>query len=481
MRISQLYRALAGQAWPSTYDMALRAPQLDSRAVQPGDVFIAVPGTRHDGHDFVADALARGARIALIHRNVPDCTTLDVRAPLTADTIQRWRAPGCFRVENTVAALQQWARTWRAWHPHVRVVGVTGSVGKTSTKELIAHVLNAHQPTLKNPGNYNNELGLPLSLLALRGHHRRAVLEMGFYVPGDITLLCSIAQPQVGVVTNVSLVHAERAGDQATIARGKAELVQALPAGGVAVLNADDPWVRAMAHQTRAHVVFYGFGPEAHVRGLAVHSLGLDGIQIELEAWGQPLTVRLPWPGRHWAYAALAALAVAWVEGVPWDRARDALTTAPPPPHLRVLTTPQGARIIDDAYNAEPKSVRAALDLLGDTPARVRVAVLGDMLELGPYETQAHLEVGAYAAARVDHLYTFGPRAAAIARGAVNAGLAPERVHAFDADAIDNLVHALHAHLEPDVVLLVKGSRGMRMERIVEALAQPNPRAEGTS
>ncbi len=480
MRISQLYRALTGQGWPSVYDAPLRAPQLDSRAVQPGDVFIAVPGTRHDGHQFVADALARGARVALVHQDVPGCATLDVRAPRSAEVVQRWRAPGCFRVENTTAALQQWARAWRAWHPHVRTIGVTGSVGKTSTKELIAHVLNAHGPTLKNPGNYNNELGLPLSLLALRGYHRRAVLEMGFYVPGDITLLCGIARPHVGVVTNVSLVHAERAGDQATIARGKAELVQALPAGGVAVLNADDPWVRAMAEQTRARVIFYGFGPEAHVRGLAVRSFGLDGIQLDLDAWGQRMRVRLPWPGRHWAYAALAALAVARVEGMPWDRAREALATAPPPPHLRVVTTPQGARVIDDAYNAEPKSVRAALDLLADTPARVRVAVLGDMLELGPYEAQAHREVGAYAAARVDHIYTFGPRAQAIAHGAAEAGLPPARIHTFDEEDVDELVRALRAHLEPDTVLLVKGSRGMRMERIVEALAQTNSRAEGT-
>ncbi|NPA26979.1 MAG: hypothetical protein GXO36_05210 [Chloroflexi bacterium] len=191
--------------------------------------------------------------------------------------------------------------------------------------------------------------------------------------------------------------------------------------------------------------------------------------------------MQLPWPGRHWVYAALAALAVALREGIPWDHARAALSTAPPPPHLRIARTREGARVIDDAYNAEPKSVKAALDLLADTPARRRIAVLGDMLELGRYETQAHEDVGVYAASRVDELFTFGPRGQRIAHGALAAGMDPGRVHAFPGEeALDELVDALRALDAPETVILVKGSRGMRMERIVDALTQPT-HPEGTA
>ncbi|NPA26479.1 MAG: UDP-N-acetylmuramoyl-tripeptide--D-alanyl-D-alanine ligase, partial [Chloroflexi bacterium] len=308
MRLSQLYRALTGQPWPSFYDLPLGHARLDSRQVQPGDVFFAMPGQHHDGHTFVADALARGAYLALIHHEVPGCRTLDLRTPPSASDVAAWHAPGCFRVDRTLHALHRWARAWREQHPRLRVIGVTGSVGKTSTKDLLAHTLATRFFTLKSPGNYNSELGLPLSLLGLRGYHERAVLEMGFYVPGDIRLLSDLARPAVGVVTNVSLVHSERAGDQAAIARGKAELVQALPAGGLAVLNVDDPWVRAMAELTRAEVVFYGLRPEAHVRALQVQSLGLDGLRFFVRGLGHEGWVQLPWPGRHWVYAALAAL-----------------------------------------------------------------------------------------------------------------------------------------------------------------------------
>ena len=235
---------------------------IDSRQVIPGSLFVAIPGEKADGHDFVEEAFRRGASFALIQRELTGTfRTLDLRGSPSAETftVGELAPPLCLRVENTVAALQQIARYWRR-KLDLRVVGITGSVGKSTTKEMAAEVLSTRYRTLKSPGNLNNEIGLPLTILRLSSGHQRAVLEMGFYVPGEIALLCDIALPQIGVVTNIGVVHAERAGSQEAIARGKSELVQALPPApeGVAILNFDDPWVRQMEEKTKARVFFYG-------------------------------------------------------------------------------------------------------------------------------------------------------------------------------------------------------------------------------
>ncbi len=279
------------------------------------------------------------------------------------------------------------------------MIGITGSVGKSTTKELVAEVLDQHYRTLKSPGNLNNEIGLPLTLLSLGEGHQRAVLEMGFYVPGEIAFLCDLALPQVGVVTNVGTVHAERAGSQAEIARGKAELVQSLPPApeGVAILNYDDPWVRGMAEKTRARVFFYGLDPQADLWADHVEGLGLEGIRFRLHYRHEVLHLRVPLIGRHSVHAALRAAAVGLVEGLTWQEIVNGLRSQHAQLRLVAVKTDTGALILDDTYNASPESTLAALNLLSEIDGR-RVAVLGDMLELGQYERQGHEMVGARAA-----------------------------------------------------------------------------------
>ncbi len=442
---------------------------VDSRQVIPGSMFVALPGERRDGHEFVEDAFARGATLALVTRPVDDCPLLDLRGGFDTRAWEAFRLPGCLQVEDALAALQQVARFWRRKMSHVRVVGITGSVGKSTTKELTAQVLASRYRTLKNLGNFNNEIGLPLTLLRLTPGHERAVLEMGFYVPGEIALLCDIAQPQVGVVTNVGLVHAERAGSQETIARGKAELVQALPPApeGVAVLNYDDPWVRCMAEQTKAQTFFYGLSPRADLWADQIEGLGLDGIRLRLHYRGDTVVTKVPLLGRHSAHTVLRAAAVGLAEGLTWGEIIAGLRSGYAQLRLVAVRSENGALLLDDTYNASPQSTLAALNLLADLPGR-RVAVLGDMLELGPYEHEGHWKVGLRAAEVATVLVAVGERARVIAAAARQAGMPPERI--FEMPTATEAVALLRDLLRPDDVVLVKGSRGMQMDHIVSAL-----------
>jgi UDP-N-acetylmuramoyl-tripeptide--D-alanyl-D-alanine ligase len=447
---------------------------IDSRQVIPGSLFVALPGERQDGHDFVAQAFERGAGLALIQKDLPGrFPVLDLRKDRTIPQQVTKEAQLCLRVDDTLAALQQVARFWRRSlslkSPGLRVIGITGSVGKSTTKELVAEVLDQHYRTLKSPGNLNNEIGLPLSLLSLGEGHQRAVLEMGFYVPGEIAFLCDLALPQVGVVTNVGTVHAERAGSQAEIARGKAELVESLPPApeGVAILNYDDPWVRAMAARTRARVFYYGLDPQADLWADHVEGLGLEGIRFRLHYRNEVLHLRVPLIGRHSVHAALRAAAVGLVEGLTWQEIVTGLRSQHAQLRLVAVKTDAGALILDDTYNASPESTLAALTLLGEIDGR-RVAVLGDMLELGQYERRGHEMVGARAAELVDELVTVGERARIIASSAHRAGLSAGAITEL-ADT-QQAIEFLKTRLQDQDIVLVKGSRGMHMDQIVAAL-----------
>jgi len=380
---------------------------IDSRQVIPGSLFVAIPGERVDGHDFLADAFKRGASFALIQQDVDaSFRTLDLRTGLSPDSIPDLTTPLCLRVENTVTALQQIARFWRRTLD-LRVIGITGSVGKSTTKEMVAEVLSQRYRTLKSPGNLNNEIGLPLSILKLSSGYQRAVLEMGFYVPGEIAFLCDVAQPQVGVVTNIGTVHAERAGSQEAIAQGKSELVQALPENGVAILNFDDPWVRKMEEKTRAQVFFYGLSSESDLWADNVEGQGLEGIRFRLHYKRETLHVRVPLIGRHSVHTALRAAAVGLVEGLTWQEIFDGLNQGHTQLRLVAVRSKTGALILDDTYNASPESMLAALNLLDELEGR-KIAVLGDMLELGQYERQGHEMVGLRAAQVASTLLTLG-------------------------------------------------------------------------
>ena len=451
--------------------MVITEAAIDSRQVIPGGMFIAIPGERVDGHDYIGDAFQRGASFALVQKQPPaSCRTLDLREKKPVVPPADDEIPTCLLVTDTLAALQQIARFWRA-KLDLGVVGITGSVGKSTSKETIADVLSQRYRTLKSPGNMNNEIGLPLTILRLGHGYERAVLEMGFYVPGEIEFLCQIARPRIGVVTNIGTVHAERAGSQEAIFRGKSELVQSLPADGVAVLNYDDELVRKMADLTQARVFFYGLDPAAHLWADDVEGLGLEGIRFRLHYRKETLHVRVPMIGQHSVHTALRAAAVGLADGLTWQEIMDGLRHGHAQLRLTAVRSESGALLLDDTYNASPESTLAALNLLAELEGR-KVAVLGDMLELGPYEKQGHELVGLRAAQVADVLVTVGPRAHMIAAAARRAGLRSGSVAEFESTD-DAILHLAKMLTEKDVAL-VKGSHGIRMDRIVAALEIPS-------
>ncbi len=439
---------------------------IDSRQATPNALFVAIPGENVDGHDFIAEAFKRGATFALTQRETPAFPTLDLRGGQLAESTLDFSSPLCLRVDNTVSALQQAARFWRR-KLNLKVVGITGSVGKSTTKEATAEVLGVRYRTLRSPGNLNNEIGLPLSILKLDSSYQRAVLEMGFYVPGEIQFLCDIAQPHIGVVTNIGTVHAERAGSQEAIARGKSELAQALPADGVAILNFDDPWVRRMEEKTKARVFFYGLSPEADLWADQIEGLGLDGIRFRLHYKGEMIHSHVPMIGRHSVHTVLRAAAVALNDGLTWQEIFDGLSRGRAQLRLSVVRTKSGALILDDTYNASPESMLAAVNLLDELDGR-KIAVLGDMLELGPYEKQGHELVGMRVAQVAKLLLTLGPRAHMIAESARRAGMKP--AHILEFESPEPIIEWLNQNLAANDAALIKGSHGLRMDKITAAL-----------
>jgi UDP-N-acetylmuramoyl-tripeptide--D-alanyl-D-alanine ligase len=460
---------------PEMTPLVITEAAIDSRQVIPGGMFVAIPGENVDGHDFVPQAFQRGAVIALIEHELPEpVDVIDLRNGLLPDQLSQLTlsngvyAPVCVLVENTVSALQQIATFWRS-KLTLRVVGVTGSVGKSTTKEAIAQVLSQRFITLKSVANLNNEIGLPLSMLRLTPGHQYAVLEMGFYVPGEIAQLCEIARPQVGVLNNVGTVHAERAGTQEKIAQGKGELVEALPPApdGVAILNYDDPYIRPMKSRTKARVFYYGLDSAADLWADGVQSMGLDGIRFRMHYKKETLHLHVPMIGHHSVETALRAASVGLVEGMTWDEIVHGLQENQAQLRLVAVRTENGALILDDTYNASPESTLAALNLLNDLQGH-RIAVLGDMLELGQYERAGHEKVGARAAEVADVLITLGMRAHMIAEAASKAGMKKSAIHEYEETG--PIVDWLKQNLSATDVVLIKGSHGLRMDKIVGAL-----------
>lgn len=445
---------------------------IDSRLASPSSMFVALPGEQTDGHEFVGDAFQRGAAVALIDREVEgDFRTLDLRGQRRAVSPEEAAPPLAIRVESSLGGLQKVAADWRR-QLDVRVIGITGSVGKSTTKELTAEVLSRRFQTLKNPGNLNNEIGLPLTLLEMKASHQRAVLEMGFYVSGEIALLCDISLPHVGVVTNVSQVHMERAGSLEAIVKGKSELVENLPSSpeGVAILNYDELLVREMAERTEARVFYYGLSPQADLWATDVEGLGLDGIRFVMHHEGESMHLRVPLLGRHSVHTALRAAAVGLVEGMSWQEIIGGLHSPHSQLRLVAVNGPHGALLLDDTYNSAPASALAALNLLEELEGR-RIAVLGDMLELGDFEERGHRMVGARAAEVADRLIVVGGRSRWFADEARKAGLPEECITELEDSG--EAIGFLREEVGPDDVVLIKGSHGMRMDRIVAELEEP--------
>ena len=426
---------------------------IDSRVLAPGACFVALHGAR-DGHDFVADAFARGARIALVSRVV------DPLPPGTALVV----------VDDPLAALARAAVHVRRGWDDVTVVGITGSAGKTSTKDLTAAALGGGRRVHASYGSFNNEAGLPLTILGAPPGTEVVVAEMGARFPGNITDLCAVAAPTFGVVTHIGLAHAEHLGGRDGIVKTKGELLEALPASGTAVLNADEEATPLLAARTVARVLTVGSGPDADV--------ALEGLVLDPELrprfaivseWGR-VEVALAVRGAHQAQNAAMAATVALALGVdPASVAAGLADATTASWRMELATSPGGIVVLNDAYNASPSSMRAALESFGGlAPPGRRVAVLGDMLELGEHTEVEHAALGALAASvGVDLLVAVGPHSAVTAAHAERAGVVA--LTATDRDEAHALVAA---HVQPGDAVLVKASRALGLEAVAAALVR---------
>jgi UDP-N-acetylmuramoyl-tripeptide--D-alanyl-D-alanine ligase len=457
--VQDIVRATQGALVAGDLGIPVTGVSIDSRSLGVGEAFFAIQGHRLDGHAFLAEAAARGAACLVVH-TLPDDVPANV--PLVL-------------VEETTQALGRLG----AWHRGrftIPVVAVTGSNGKTTTKELAAGVLATRWNVLRPERSFNNQWGLPLTLLQLGPEHEAAVLEIGTNARGEIAALTALAAPTVGVVTTVAAVHTEFLGSLEGVREEKVALVRALPADGVAVLNADDPRVAGMARDTRARVVTYGRAATAHVRAAGEVTEDERGLAFTLAAGGEQQPVVLALAGRHNLTNALAAAATGVALGLaPADVARG-LAAVRPVAGRCVWRQAGEVTLLDDTYNASPVSVRAALDTVAaHRRGRRVVVVLGDMLELGALTEEAHREVGRQVAALpADELVGVGRAMQAAVEAAREAGLAEARhLTTFE----DTVAHLLKRVVAGDLVL-IKGSRGMRMERVVDALVARLARTE---
>ena len=449
--VQDIVRATQGALVAGDLGIPVTGVSIDSRSLGVGEAFFAIQGHRLDGHAFLADAAARGAACLIVHA-LPDDVPANV--PLVL-------------VEDTTRALGRLG----AWHRGrfaIPVVAITGSNGKTTTKELTAGVLGTRWEVLRPERSFNNQWGLPLTLLRLAPEHQATVLEIGTNARGEIAALTALASPTVGVVTTVAAVHTEFLGSLDGVREEKAGLVRALPADGVAVLNADDPRVAGMAGDTRARVVTYGRAATAHVRAVGDVLDDEEGLTLTLETGGERQPVTLALAGRHNVGNILAAAAVGVALGFPLGEIVLGLAGVRPVAGRCVWRRAGDVTILDDTYNASPVSMRAALDTVA-THRRGRrlIVVLGDMLELGSIGDDAHREVGRQVAALpADELIGVGRAMTLAVEAARAAGLAEARhLTTFE----DTVAHLLKRLTAGDLVL-VKGSRGMRMERVVDAL-----------
>ena len=446
---------------------------IDSRTVQPGELFFAVKGERLDGHDFVEQALSRGAIAAVVRKD---------------QSARYLKLAGLLAVDDTLSALQTLATAVRKiWGK--TAIGVTGSMGKTTTKEAMAHLLAIKYRVHRTKGNFNNHFGLPLGLLTLEPEYDVAVVEMGMSHAGEISALARIALPNQAVVTNVAPVHLESFDSIGAIARAKYELVEALPHGGTVVLNADDEYVCQFGREFKGKVVMFGLKPAADVRAENVKVLGAEGTRFDLVSREMRHPVQSPLLGRHNVYNVLAAAAIALEHGITPSEIAAALPSLQPADKRGQVVQLGNITVLYDCYNSSPKALMAAVDTLAAMPARRRVVVAGEMLELGATGEQLHRECGRYiagshAGSKVDFLLGVRGLAKPMVEAAREAGMKAEFV-ATPEEAGDWLARETR---DGDVVLL-KASRGVKLEKALETWRQrsgvpnvlPTPEAQGAN
>lgn len=469
--VADVAHALGVAAPPRADSVArLAGVSIDSRSVERGELFVAIRGPRFDGHDFVAGALERGAAAAVVEARRAQEYPEEIRGKLLV-------------AEDTLRGLQELAHRycgqWRDAKPGRRIAAVTGSAGKTTTKEILAVLLAARFRILKSEGNLNNEYGLPLTLFRLTDEHDAAVVELGMSHRGELARLAEIAQPDVGLVTNVAPVHLEFFSSVDEIALAKRELIEGL--GGtqpVAVLNADDWRVSQFDEGFRGCVLRYGLSEAAQFRAENIEDHGMDGSAFDYESPEELARLHLPLAGRHNVLNALAALAAATEWGISATDAKRVLPLLQPAAMRgEFLRFAAGFAVINDCYNSNPVALERMIDLLGATAGyRRRILVAGEMRELGPASGELHERVGKYAAkAEMDWIFGVAGDAERIVQGAVEAGHAPEQTQVFASS--DEAAVKLAEFVAPGDLVLIKGSRGVHMESIAARLRDRFPLA----
>lgn len=447
--VSEIVRATGGKLLSGDEKTAVRQITTDSRNVPDGSLFIPIKGEKFDGHDFLEMAAKNGAKAVL--------TAKEVALPEDVSVIA---------VEDTLRAMQSLASYYRDLFP-VHMVGITGSVGKTSTKEMTAAVLERKYKTLKTEGNFNNEIGLPLTVFRMSEGIEAAVLEMGMSGFGEIDRLASIARPEIGIMTNIGMSHIELLGSQENIYRAKSEMFSHIKPGGTVILNGDDPILNAHKDEIPYRVITVGKSETCDVIATNIASVE-EGISFDFSGFGRAMHVTVNRPGEHNVYNALSAIAAGFVLGVPEEDILLALRELKATKMRMDYIRHNGYTIINDCYNAAPDSMKAALSVLGKTEGK-KIAVLGDMACMGEFSKQAHKLVGETVANEgVDMLFTIGTEAREIALSAVSYGLAPEQVKS--AEDISEIYAALKESVVPGCHVLVKASRVMELERVTEFL-----------
>ncbi len=423
----------------------------DSRRIGKGALFIPIAGERFDGHDFITSSLEAGAAASLTQsRLIP---TVPGKAVI--------------RVCDTVEALGKIAKYYRKKFG-IPFVGITGSVGKTSTKDMVAEVLACSFNVLKTKGNFNNEIGLPLTIFNIDRSHEAAVIEMGMSGFGEISRLTSIVRPNIAIITNIGLSHIEKLGSRQNILKAKLEILEGLDNGGIVVLNGDDKLLYGIKDLVSFKTIFYGMEEGLDYQAFNIKTEGEKGTGFELTVNGRDYKIHVPVPGLHNVYNALAAVAAGLELGMDMDSVINGIARFTPSKMRMDIIKHKGATIINDTYNASPQSMEAAINVLKEVAGSNRtIAVLGDMLEMGEWAFNAHVDVGIFAVSReIDYILTVGESGRNIAVGAIEAGAEKCRVHSFEKN--EDAAGFLKELFKKGDVILVKGSRGMKMEEIIE-------------
>lgn len=449
---AQLVKAVKGQLLWGNAEQVFTGITTDSRKVVKNNLFIPLVGEKFDGHDYIEQCFNTGAAVCLTEKSIPQ---IDNAAAVL--------------VEDTGRALRDLA-TWHRNKYNIPVIGITGSVGKTSTKDMIYCVLAKQYEVLKTQGNFNNEIGLPLTLLNLNDSHEAAVIEMGMSGFGEISRLTGIAQPQIAVITNIGVSHIEKLGSQQGILKAKLEILEGLKPGGLVVLNGDDPLLRDLKGKLNYNTVYYGMNSGLDYNAQDYESLGEAGTQFNIKLGSKTYKVTIPVPGIHNVYNALAAVAVGIEMNIPMNIIVDGIAEYSPGNMRQNIITYNGIKIINDAYNASPQSMQAAINVLEELCSKTRgIAVLGDMFEMGAMAEELHYGVGSFIKdKKIDYLITIGKDSKHIMQAVVDSGNQTIKLQHFDNNN-EALTYILSIVSQGDFIL-IKGSRGMKMEQIADGI-----------